>query len=141
MSFKEVENGKFPQFERLKEEIVKAYEEGISMEDAERNAARCLDVQIELNEKIKASALDARMKKNGYKTHRATEYLKIVQGSEKKPTESQIDAMLTVNTDVCRAQDDYEAADIEVEALKRYFDIFKDAHIFFRSVARGNPGV
>jgi hypothetical protein len=141
MSFKEVSDERFPQFEELKKAIQQAYEEGVSLEDAERHAARCLDAQIGLNEVIQTSALDARLKKNGYKTLRASNYLAIVQASDKKPTEAAIDATLSTTPEVTAAEDAYQTAEIETEALKRYFDIFRDAHIYFRGVAKGSGGM
>lgn len=126
------------QFEELRTDVLRAYEQGVSMEEAERLAAKFLSAQMDVAEKIRTTDLDARMKKNGYKTLRAKVYIDTVQASDKKPTEASLDATIATDPDVAKAQDAYERADVDSETLQRYFDIFRDCHIFYRSVLKGN---
>ncbi len=125
----------------LQQSIRKVHTEGVSLEDAERLAAKSLDVLIQIGGMdglIRSKDLDARMKKNGYKTVRAKTYIEIVHRSEKKPTEAAIEAELLTSALVSTSQDQYERAEVEAEALHRLYDIFKDAHIYFRGVAKGS---
>lgn len=125
-------------FEDLKQDVLNVYEQGISIEDAERKAAKFLHAQIVLSEHIQKADLHARMSKNGYKTLKAKVYLEIVQSAEKKPTETQLESMLATNEQVAASQDTYEKAEVESEALHRLYEIFRDGHIFLRGIAKGN---
>lgn len=127
-------------YRELQKQFKKVYEEGVSLEDAERLAARFLDALADLggpDGQIRTADLDARMKKNGYKTMRAKVYLETVQGQEKKPTEAMIDALICTNAGVATAQDLYEKAEVYAESLHRIYDVFRDAHIYFRGIAKG----
>jgi SHS2 domain-containing protein len=128
-------------YDELRAEIKRVSAEGVSIEDAERLAAKFLDALLELggfDGRIRHADLDVRMKKNGYKTLRAKVYLQTVQGQEKKPTESAIEAAIATNTEVSKQQDLYEKAETDAEALHRIYDVFRDCHIYFRGVAKGN---
>lgn len=126
------------QFAELRNDVLRAYEQGVSLEEAERLAAKFLHAQMNVAEMIRSTDLDARMKKNGYKTIRAKVYLDIVQSSDKKPTETMLDSIITTNALVAAAQDSHEQADVDTEALQRYFDIFRDAHIYYRTLSKQN---
>lgn len=121
----------------LESEILKAYEESITLDDAERLAARFLYGQIQVSNSLKEADLDARMRKSGVKAVRAAVYLKAVTGSEKKPTEAMLES--TINTDgtVSTEQDGLDTAEANVAHLTRYYNIFREAHIHFRGLAKG----
>lgn len=125
-------------FAELEKDVEKAYEVGVTMEEGERLAAKFLRAMMQVSSAIRTKSLDARMKKNGYKTLRASAYLTIVQGNDKKPTETHISAMLDTDKDVIGAQDVYERADEDNLVLERLFAIFKEAHLYFRGVGRGH---
>lgn len=133
----EQRNVAYEHFEELKKDVLRAYEEGVSIPEAERLAAKFLHAQMDVADQISTLDLSARMKKNGYKTMRAQVYLDIVQGAEKKPTEAQIEAQICTNTLVASSQNAHDFAEVGCAALERYFDIFKDAHIYFRGIAKG----
>ncbi len=130
-------NSVFSQFKELQADVLSAYEQGVSLPEAEKLAAKFLHAQMQASDLLMEFDLSSRMKKNGYKTLRAKSYLDIVQGAEKKPTEAQIDAQISTTPEVNQAQDAYERAEIDAEGLQRYFDIFRDAHIYFRGIAKG----
>lgn len=121
----------------LEEKIKNSYTDGISTEQAESLAAEFLSAMMRVTEEIKSVSLDARMKKSGVKSLRAAIYLDIVQKADKKPTESQIDATITSDKIVMREQQSLDEAEINLDQLDRYYDIFREAHIHYRNVSKG----
>lgn len=121
----------------LEEKIQKSYEEGVTMESAEKLAGEFLVAQLRVSEELKSADLDSRLRKTGVKAVRAAIYLDIVQRSEKKPTEAQIEA--TINTDkiVGSEQESFDKAEVERDNLERYYNVFREAHQHFRIIAKG----
>ncbi len=129
------------QFEILVAALTKAiqdsYESGVTMDEAEKLAAKFLYAQMQVAEKLQAKDLDARMKKTGVKAIKAGIYMDCATKGERKPTEAMLGAMVDQTTEVIKAQDDLDESEVKRNELERYFEIFKDAHIYFRTVARG----
>lgn len=121
----------------LQDKIQAAYTEGVSMEDAEKLAGEFLFAQMRVSDALKTADLDARMRKSGVKAVKATVYLDTVQSAEKKPTEAQLAAIVDTNALASAEQNAYDTAEVEKASLERYYDIFLNAHIFFRGVAKG----
>lgn len=131
----------FEQFcKNLEIKIQKSYEEGTSLEEAERLAAEFLVAQIRVSEALKAASLDSSMRKSGLKAIRAAVYLENATKSDKKPSDVLLSAMVDVHEVVQSEQDAHDKALAESESLKRYYDIFVNAHIFYRGVAKGSFG-
>jgi hypothetical protein len=130
MTFKEL-------CQELETQIQGAYEQGVTMEEAERLAAKFLFAQLQVTSALKVSELDSRMRKSGIKAVRAAIYLEIVQSAEKKPTESQITAMLDSDAIIQGEQRDYDTAEVNAAELERYYSIFSNAHVYFRGIAKG----
>lgn len=126
--------------ETLERKIQESYTNGITMQEAERLAGEFLTAQIRVSEELKSSDLDSRMKKSGLKSIKAAIYLDIVQKADKKPTETQIASMVDSNELVTGEQTGFDEAEVNRDALERYYQIFREAHIFYRSVAKGNFG-
>lgn len=124
----------------LESEIEKAYTTGVTLEQAERYAAQFLGAQMKVSAELTKSDLDARMRKSGVKAVRAAVYLDTVGGAEKKPTEAQIAAIIDTNRVVSEEQDGFDRAEVLKAELERYYDIFLNAHIYFRGVAKGSFG-
>jgi len=122
---------------QLEAKIVNSYEQGVSLEDAERLASEFLYAQMQISGELKKLDLDSRMRKTGVKAVRAAIYLDIVQKSDKKPTEAQISAMLDSDQLVSGEQEALDTAEVERDDLKRYYDIFQNAHIHYRGIAKG----
>lgn len=120
--------------------IQTAYTEGFTLADNEKLAARFLHAQMTVSAELKRSSLDARMRKSGLKAVRATIYMGICAGSDKKPTEAMIESMINTTSEVNVEQIAYDTAEVEAEELERYYDIFSNAHIFFRGAAKGAFG-
>ncbi len=126
--------------QELKQKIENSYLEGVSLEQSEKLAGEFLVAMMRVTDEIKSTGLDSRMKKSGVKALRAAIYLDIVQKAEKKPTESQIDATITSDRLVVDEQQKLDSAEVSLDQLERYYDIFQNAHIFFRGVAKGSFG-
>ena len=122
----------------LKTITTSAYEEGVTIPQAEKLAAKTLLARMELADAIQAIDLDARMKKQGAKAVRGDVYLKEVKAHEKKPTESALESAVNLNTEVLDAELAFAEAETSKNRLSIYEDVVKDAHIYFRTIAKGS---
>ena len=125
-------------YEELKQAVMNAYESGTTMEEAERLAAKCLGAQLDIATEIGVADLDARMKKNGLKATKAQAYMEEISKHDKKPSDSFLENVVTLNSLVNTQADLYEHADANREELNLFFGIFKDAHIYFRMLVKAN---
>lgn len=121
----------------LEDSIQKSYQEGTSVEEAERLAAKFLYAQMAVSTELKEVTLDARMRKSGVKGIRASLYLSEVQKPDKKPTEAHLTALLDSNEVVISEQLALDTADVSAEELHRIYDIFNNGHVYFRTIAKG----
>lgn len=121
----------------IEKKIQGAYEEGVSASEAEKLAAEFLHYQLKLSSMLKDADLDARMRKTGVKAIRAQVYLNAIAGAEKKPSDVLLEQ--TVNTDpaVADEQGAYDLAEVNKEELERIYNVCREAHVFFRGVAKG----
>lgn len=122
---------------QLETKIKNSYEQGVTTEEAERLAGEFLYAQLKVSEELKKSDLDSRMKKTGVKSIRAAIYLDIVQKSDKKPTEAGISALIDTDKIVVDEQQGLDTAEVNRDNLERYYSVFQNAHIHFRTVAKG----
>lgn len=123
--------------EELKLAIESAYNEGISIPEAEKLAARTLTARLELSDEIKSAALDARMKKHGAKAVRAAVYMEELAKHEKKPAEAYMEHAVNLSEVVAAEETAFAEAEAELQCLDAYLRIFADAHIYFRAVMKG----
>ncbi len=123
---------------QLEAKIISGYTSGVSMEEAERLAGEFLAAQFQISAELQKAALDARMRKNSVKSLRGQVYREAATAGEKKPTEAMLAALLDTNDEVKAEQLAYDAAETEAENLVRLYNTFKDAHIFYRGIAKGN---
>lgn len=112
-----------------------AYENGVTMEEAERLAARFLFAQIKLSEALKERDLSSRMRKSGVKAVRAALYTDIKSKAD-KITEAAITALLDSNELVSGEQTAFDEAEVERDELERMFDICSQGHVYFRQVSK-----
>jgi hypothetical protein len=125
----------------LEASIQASYEAGTTMEEAERLAAKTLSAQFAVSERLKSASLDTSMRKSGLKAIRAAVYLENATKTDKKPSDVLLAAQVDVHEVVQAEQDAYDRAVAESEALERYYNIFQNAHIYYRGVAKGSFGV
>lgn len=126
--------------EELTSKIQNSYEEGVSMEDAERLAGKTLHLQLLLADELKTADLSARMKKSGVKAVKAAIYLDEAGKTEKKPSDTFLQAKVDVNDLVVSEQTGLDDAEVNRDHLNHYVSVFKEAHIHFRSIAKGTFG-
>jgi hypothetical protein len=134
MTFKEL-------CKELEDQILEAYESGVTMETAERLAARFLYAQLKVSEELKIRSLDAKMRKSGLKAIKAAIRLEIVNKSDKKPTVADLDAMIDSDEIVTGEQNALDLAEVDTEELERIFGVFSNGHVFMRTVSKGSYGV
>lgn len=121
----------------LEGKIQSSYEEGVTMENAEKLAAEFLRAMMLVSAELRTMDLDARMRKSGVKAVKAKAYLDIVTSQEKKPTETHIQSLIDTNGVVSEAQDNLDVAEVDKAELERYYDIFQNAHVYYRNVSKG----
>lgn len=124
--------------EELSNDIKNSYESGVSLEVAERHAAKFLHGQIQVSEKLKDADLDARMKRTGVKAVKAAVYMDEATKGDKKPSDAFLQNLVDLNALVQKSQDTYDTAEVYKDQLQNYFNIFKEAHIYFRGIAKGS---
>jgi hypothetical protein len=122
----------------LKADVLRIYEESITIPEAERLAAKFLYAQMEISDEIKTKDLDARMRKAGVETTESQVLLDEIAKHDKKPSDSILTAIVATSSIVNEAKDSMFRAQTETEALKRLYEMLKDAHIFCRGIAKGN---
>ena len=128
----------FKQFcKNLEDKISSAYNDGVTLEVAEKLAGEFLHAQIVVSNQLKTSDLDSRMRKSGLKAVRAAVYMATCSIADKKPTETMLENILNTNELVQKEQDSLDTAEVERDDLKRYYDIFREGHIYFRGIAKG----
>lgn len=122
---------------KLEAKIVSSYEQGISLEDAEKLAGEFLFAMLAASPELKKADLDSRMRKTGAKAVRAAIYLKEATKTEKKPSDVLLVALVDSNVTAQGEQQDYDKAEATKDELDRYYNIFREAHIYFRGIAKG----
>jgi hypothetical protein len=119
-------------------DIQKAYEEQVSMSEAERLAAKFLGAQLTVANALQVADLDARMRKSGLKAIKSQVRVDETKKHEKKPTEGALEDAVNLSSEVRDEQDDFDKAETNVNLLKNYYDTFMAGHVFFRGIAKGN---
>lgn len=126
--------------ESLTLKIKSSYESGVGLEEAERLAGEFLYAQMQISDSLKVSDLDARMKKTGVKAIKAAAYMTEATKGDKKPSDTFIQAVVDQDKNVIGSQDLLDSAESERDHLQNYMNIFKEAHIHFRGIAKGRFG-
>ena len=117
--------------------IQKAYEESPTLEEAEKYAALFLDAQIRVGTELAKVSLDARMRKSGTKALKASVLLDAATKGEKKPADSLLTAIVDSDPMVMESQNGLDKAEIATDELHNYLSVFKEAHVYFRGIAKG----
>jgi hypothetical protein len=123
--------------ESLKKDITRSYEEGVTMEEAEKLAAKFLDGSLQVGAALQVTDLDRRMKKAGVKAVRAAAYLDAASQGDKKPSDKLIEAVIDSDKVVADQQKLFDEAEVQVEALQNYLSVFHEAHVYYRGIAKG----
>lgn len=121
----------------LEKDISDAYEQGTTIEQAERLASKFLSGQLLVSKELEAADLDSRMRKSGLKAIKAAVYMEAATKGDKKPSDTFLQSLVDMDQMVGESQKSLDSAEVSRDSLDRYYNIFKDAHIFFRGVSRG----
>lgn len=124
-------------YEDLTNDIKRAYEDGVTLDQAEKLAAKFLNAQIEVTEALRGLDLDVRMKKTGLKAIKAAVYMNNATKSDKKPSDVLLQAMVDMDELVCENQKSFDEAEVNKQALENYYNIFREAHLYFRGISKG----
>ncbi len=130
MNFKEL-------CQSLENKIKASYEEGVTLDEAEKLASEFLYAQLRVSQELANRDLDARMKKTGVKAVRAAIYMDAASKGEKKPTEAALSAIVDTNDVVQSEQNSLDEAEVATSELQRIFSVFKEAHVHFRQLSKG----
>lgn len=123
----------------LENHIISAYGEGCTLEEAERLAAKYLHGQMQVSTALRETDLSARMRKSGLKAVRAAVYTDIKAKGDKLTVDA-MEHALNMNDLVSAEQDQLDVAEADRDDLKRYYDIFGNAHVYFRTISKGSYG-
>lgn len=121
----------------LELKIEESYESGITLEEAEKLAAKFLRAQILISRELQKTDLDSRMKKSGVKALKAALYLVEVQKTDKKPSDVLLGNLVDSNELVVGEQNAFDTAETRRDELERYYNIFREAHVHYRQVSKG----
>lgn len=125
------------QLKDLEDIIVNSYESGTTLDEAEKLAARFLSAQIQVSAALRSVDLTARMAKSGVKAVRAAVYLSEIQKAEKKPSDVMLGAIVDSDDLVTSEQNRLDTAEVDRDSLERYYNIFANAHLYYRGIAKG----
>lgn len=121
----------------LEKKVITSYQTSVGIEEAEKLAGEFLGAQILIAQELRNTSLDAAMRKNGVKVVRGDALLRVLEETEKKPADSVLQALVDTDAKVVKEQEAYEQAKAGADYLQNFLSIFKDAHIFYRGIAKG----
>lgn len=122
-------------------QIIKdAYESGVTLPEAEKYAAQFLHAESVVAEELKRIDLDARMKKTGLKAIKGAVYLNHATKTDKKPSDKMLEALVDSDPLIGESQNGVDTAEVDRDYIKNHLNIFHEAHIYFRGIAKGNFG-
>ena len=121
----------------LENKIQQAYEQGVTIEDAEKLSGEFLVAMMKVSDELKNADLDSRMRKSGLKAIRAAIYLDAATKDPKKPSDVMLEAIVNTNDIVAAEQKAYDEVEANKDNVERYYNIFRESHIHFRAIAKG----
>lgn len=123
--------------QQLEAKIQASYEEGVTLETAEKLAAEFLYAQLAVSAELKLIDLDSRMRKSGLKGVRAGVYMDAATKDPKKPSDVMLQAIVDMHEIVQEEQKKLDEAEADRDELERYYNIFLNAHVYYRGIAKG----
>lgn len=127
-------------FKELEDAVKNAYESSITMEDAEKLAAGFLHGMFTVTAELAVAELDARMKKTGVKAIKAAVYIEKATEGDKKPSDAFLEAYVNSDKRVRAEQEGLDKAEVLADGMRNYYNIFREAHIYMRGIAKGTNG-
>lgn len=124
-------------YQELTDKIKNTYEEGVTLEQAEKLAGEFLHAMLIVSEELRNADLDSRMKKTGVKAIKSAVYMEAATKTDKKPSDTFLDAVVNMDKLVMDEQKCFDEAEVEKDALQNHLNIFREAHLHFRTIAKG----
>lgn len=121
---------------KLEVKIQAAYEESLTIPEAEKLATEFLAAQMRIVSELARADLDRRMRKRGVKTLRSAARVAEVKRHDKKPTESALEDAVNLDPIVQEQEKQFDEAEVNKEQLSNYLGVFQESHIHFRGVAK-----
>ena len=122
---------------KLEAKIINSYQQGVTTEDAEKLAGEFLAAQLQVSSELTKVDLDSRMRKTGLKALKASVYLDSVSKSDKKPSDTMLEQIVNSDEMVTKEQHAFDTAEVSHNELDRIYSVLKEAHIHFRTIAKG----
>lgn len=123
--------------QKLENKIKASYEEGVTLDQAEKLAAEFLYAQMVVSAELKNADLDSRMKKIGLKAIEAATYTLLAEDTTKKRTVDAIKHAVNAEKLVQTEQSLFDTSEVYCDELTRYYQIFREAHIYYRGISKG----
>lgn len=120
----------------LEQNILDAYEQGVTITDAEKLGAKSLHVQLAISAELAVVDLNRRMRKRGLKAIKSAVRMEEIKKHDKKPTEGYLDDIVNLSELVSGEENGFDDAEVEKEELERLFGVFHEAHLYFRNLAK-----
>lgn len=105
--------------------------------EAEKAGGTALAVMNALSAQLTDADRNRRMRKRGVKAIRSAVRMEEIKKHDKKPTESFLEDTVNLSKIVADQEEAFDDSEVSTEELERQFSIAKEAHLFFRGVARG----
>lgn len=123
-------------------ELRKAHKSQYDVQEAERTAALCLDAQEKLVYFLSEAELIAKERKMNIESVEGDRYLFYkysykIDGKEAKLSDAVAQKLVDKDEDVLKAKREQIEAEANFSKWRNLFGILKDAHIFFRGIAKG----
>lgn len=107
---------------------------------ADKTAALCLEAQLKISYFIESIELKVKHMKNEISRVEGEKYFEIKSSNtDKKITEVALQQSLAKDPDVVKAKHEYAIAESEAKKFGYIINTLKDAHVFFRTLAKNNP--
>lgn len=123
--------------DELQGKIQETYQRGVNLEQAEHFASELLGALLTVSKELAKADLDARMRKSGVKAIRSAVYLDEVQKADKKPSDTMLAAIVDSNDIVKGEQQRFDESEVQKAELDRIFSVLQNAHIHYRTIAKG----
>lgn len=124
----------------LEAKIATSYEQGTTQEEAERLAAEFLGAQFKVAGLLANADLDSKMRRSGVKAIKAAVYMQKATEGDKKPSDVLLNAAVDLHEVVQSEQEAYDRSEAYSDSLERYYNIFRESHLYYRSISKGTFG-
>lgn len=126
--------------EQISVEFKAAHHSRYEPKQAELTAALCLEAQKQLAQFLSDSELLSKERKSEVERVEAERYFfyKENKNSTEKVTDVALNRMVAKDPEVMIAKKEQYMAEADFGKYKNLFGVLKDAHIFFRGLAKGN---